>query len=259
MQKASKHLLAAFAALLILMPFASQAAESWPTVTEMWTMVPKADERDKFFEGLKKHMEFRSEQGDPRAWHTYTPMLGDNINLVAVRYCCFNWADADTYRDWGEANPAVSEHFDKHVGAHVESYGHYFSEVSWGNSNIKSEWGPYRYYAVTEFTLKVGQSGHFDEARDAISQISLNQGWANEDRPWMWARSVGGTPKESIVIPHKNFASMHSDGESFFNFMARVMKSESAAEELFQKLSGAVAEQDFQIWELHEDLSMKDD
>lgn len=259
MQKASKHLLTAFAALMILMPFASQAAESWPPVSEMWTMVPKADERDKFFEGLKKHMAFRSEQGDPRAWGTYTPMLGDDINLVAVRYCCFNWADADTYRDWGESNPEVSEHFDKHVGQHVESYGHYFSEVSWANSNIKSGWGPYRYYAVTEFTLKIGHSGQFDEARDAISQISLNQGWANEDRPWMWARSVGGTPTESIVIPHKNFASMDRDEESFFNFMARVMKSESAAEELFQKLSGAVAEQDFQIWELHEDLSMKDD
>ncbi len=122
MKKASKYLLTALTALLILLPLASQAAESWPRVSEMWTMVPKADERDKFFEGLKKHMAFRSEQGDPRAWQTYTPMLGDDINLVAVRYCCFNWADADSYRDWGESNPEISAHFDKHVGAHVESY-----------------------------------------------------------------------------------------------------------------------------------------
>ena len=258
MTKTNKFFLSALTAVMILLPLSSQAAETWPSVSEMWTMVPKADQGDEFFKGLKEHMEFRSENGDPWVWKTYTPMMGDDVNLVAVRVCCFNWADADTYREWSEANPQVVEHFNKHVGAHVEKYGHHYSEVSWANSNIKSEWGPYRYFAVTEFTVKPGRRGEFDESRDAISQISLNQGWATEDRPWMWARSVGGESSESIVIPMKNMADMDRDDQNFFNFMSKVMGSDEAADELFGKLAATVATRDFQIWQLHEDLSMKD-
>ena len=65
---------------------------------------------------------------------TYTPMLGENLNMVAVRYCCFNWADADSYREWGTENEVVQKHWSEKVDPHVAQYGHYFDEVSWVNS-----------------------------------------------------------------------------------------------------------------------------
>ena len=43
-------------------------------------------------------MGFRSEHGDPWRWDAYTPLLGDDLDRFAVRSCCHNWADIDTYR-----------------------------------------------------------------------------------------------------------------------------------------------------------------
>ena len=72
------------AALLFLAP-ALSLAEDQPPLAEMWVIVPKPDHRNEFFAALKEHMAFRAEQGDPREWQTYTPLLGDNLNRVAVR------------------------------------------------------------------------------------------------------------------------------------------------------------------------------
>jgi hypothetical protein len=256
MKKACTILLAA-AFLITALPSALFAQDAPPPVSEMWMMVPKADQRSEFYEGLKAHMEFRSEAGDPRAWNTYTPMLGDEIDRVVVRYCCFEWADADAYRAWSEENPEVGKHWQENVDPYVESYGHYFDEVDWANSNIRGEWGPWKYFAETKFDLKPGDASTFDAVRDKISQIALNQGYATEDRPWIWATGVGGSKSESIVVPMKGLANMAPSGETFFNFLARILGSDEAAEELFAKLTESVEKQDFQIWELHEDMSMK--
>ena len=57
----------------------------------------------------------------------------------------------------------------------------------------------------------------------------------------------------------KGFADMEPRGETFFNFLARVLESDEAAEELFSAMSESIEHQDVQIWELHEDMSMKTD
>lgn len=257
MTKANKFFLPVLVSLIMLLPLAVQAEEQPPRLAEMWTMLPKADQSSDFFKGLEEHMKFRMEAGDPQTWKTYTPMLGDDLGLVAVRACCMNWADGDSYREWGQQNPEVNKHFNEHVAPYVESYGHYFDEISWVNSNTKGDWSKFRFFAVTQFKLKVGMAGKFDAARDKISQIALNQGWATEERPWIWSSRVGGSPAESIVVPHENMASMDRDKQNFFNFMSKALGSDEAAEELFGELGSAVAEQEFQIWELHEDVSMQ--
>lgn len=242
--------------LFLAAPLAAQDAP--PRLSEMWTMTPKADQAQALYEGMKAHMAVRAEHGDPRNWHAYTPMLGegDELTLVGVRACCFNWADMDAYRKWSEENPEVSKHFQEHVAPHVASYGHYIDEISWENSNWKSGWGPYRLFGATQFKLKPGHAGKFDAARDKLSQIAINQGWATEEHPWMWSRQVGSLT-ESIVVPYRNFADMEQSGQSFFNFLSEKLGSDEAADALFRALGEAVAEQTYQIWELNEDLSMK--
>ena len=258
MTKAGKFILSLFAYLFVLLPLAGQAADQPPRLAEMWTMTPKADDSAAFWEGMEAHMKFRTEAGDPRTWKGYTPLLGENLSMFAVRFCCFNWADADAHREWDKNNPEVNKHFNEHVAPHVESWGHYIDEVSWVNSNIKRDWGPYRLFGATEFKLKPGMAGQFDEVRDKISQIALNQGWATPEHPWIWASSVGGEPSETIVIPYRNYAEMDRDEETFFNFLSRVMGSDEAAEELFQKMAASIESQSYQIWELQEEVSMKD-
>lgn len=242
--------------LFLAAPLAAQDAP--PRLSEMWTMVPKADQAEAFYDGLRAHMDVRAEHGDPRTWRAYTPMLGENLNVVGVRSCCFSWADMDAYRKWSMDNPDVNEHFQGHVAPYVESFGHYISEISWGNSNWKSGWGPYRYFGATQFKLKPGHAGTFDAARDKISQIAINQGWATEEHPWMWAREVGSLT-ETVVVPYKNYADMEAGDQNFFEFLSGVLGSEEAADALFKDMGNSVEEQSYQIWELNENLSMKAD
>ena len=258
MLNARKYLATVTIALLVTLSFSAQAADAPPpALSEMWTMTIKDDQRAEFFEAFKEHMAYRTEAGDPRVWRTYTPLLGDDVGLVAVRYCCFHWADADAYQEWNEANPGISQHWNENVAPHVKSYGHYYDRIDWHNTNMKSGWGPYRYYGVTNFTPKPGKGGEFDAARVEISQIALNHGWATEERPWIWTSNIGGSPTETIVVPYKKYADMDRDPQAFFDFLARVMESDEAADDLFNRFTDNVAEQDYQIWQYHEDLSMK--
>ena len=257
MKNSSKFLLFLLTGLMAFAPLAAQAQDPG-SISEMWTMVPKADQRTAFFDGLKEHMKVRADAGDPWSWNTYTPMLGDNLDIVGVRYCCFNWADKDAYDKWAEKNPEVQEHWSKAVHPYVASYGHYFDRISWANSNIDGDWGPYRFYRVTEFAIKPGMASEFDAARDKISQIALNQGWSGEERPWIWTTSVGGTANERIISPMKNYADMEPEGQTFFNFLSGVLGSDEKAEELLKSLSDTVASQETQIWEWQKDFSMSD-
>lgn len=258
MKKTMKYILSALAFLMVSLPLIA-AAESPPPLAEMWILVPKADERDKFEEGLKKHMAFRQEQGDPRSWQVYVPSLGDDLNRVGIRYCCLNWADVDSYRAWSMENEKIGEHYDKHVAPHVKKAAHYFESISWENSYWSDKNGPYRLFAVTEFNIKAGHAAAFDAARDKMSQIALNHGWASDDHVWMWGTTIGGAPQESIVIPHANWASMDRDEEPFFKFLSRILGTESAAGELMKEFSSTVESTNYQVWVHREDLSMEQD
>jgi hypothetical protein len=257
MLKTRNFFFAAAVALMMAVPTVALADDAVPSLSEMWTMTIKTDHRADFFKGLKAHMAFRTEAGDPRVWKTYTPMLGDEVGMVAVRYCCLNWADVDAYREWSENHPEVGENWEQNVAPHVESYGHYFDRIQWEQSNVKGDWSQFRYFGATDFTPMAGRGGEFDAARIEISQIALNHGWATEDHPWIWSTNIGGSPSETLVIPYKKLADMDQDDDSFFNFLAEVKGSEEAADELFSGLTDNTASQSFQIWELHEDLSMQ--
>ena len=70
MTKASNLLLSILAGLFLIVPIAGLSDEQPPRLAETWTMMPKADQSSEFYEGLAKHVQFRSEAGDPRIWKT---------------------------------------------------------------------------------------------------------------------------------------------------------------------------------------------
>lgn len=223
-------------------------AQNPPPLAEMWLMVPKAGHAQELNEALGKHMDFRSEQGDPWQWSSYAPLLGEDLDRVGVRSCCHSWADIDAYAEWSRNTPAVGAHFNEHVAPHVEKYAHYFEEIDWASSHWNDKGAAYRYFAVTEFTLKPGHAAEFHAAREKLSQIAINQGWANDERSWIWSTAIGGEPRVSVIVPHENFASMADKGEGFMDFLARNLGSEEAATELMQQFSSATAGSVYQVW-----------
>jgi hypothetical protein len=257
-KRPAKFVLSLLAVLIFTAPILANAQDAPPPLTEMWLVTPKAGHQAEFKKGLAAHMAFRSEHGDPRSWQSYTPLLGDNLSQVAIRYCCFEWADQDAYREWSDQAEEISAHFAENVAPHAENWEHYFEASDFKNSHWVEENGPYKFFAVTDFKIKQGHSREFDDARDKMSQIALDQGWATNDRSWLWTTTIGGPPQEGIVIPYKNFAAMDRDEDSFYRFLSKHMGDEAAAA-LLQQFSTAAKSSHFQIWEHQEEYSMSSD
>lgn len=248
--------LSVLAALIMLAPAVVAAQDSPPPLAEMWVLTAKAGHGDEFRAAIKEHMAFRAEHGDPRAWQAYSPVLGDELNRLAVRFCCINWADVDAYREWNEGAPEVGEHYGETVAPHVADTEHYFETIDWANSHWSDAGGPYRVFAVTDWAIKPGHSAEFDAALDKMSQIAIDQGWASDNHNWLWMTRIGGSPQQSIVVPHRNFASFDEAKDNFFRFLADQLKSEEAAADLMKQFEGATMGSEFQIWVHREGLSM---
>ena len=148
----------------------------------------------------------------------------------------------------------MGEHFAEHVGLHVEKFEHYFESTDWANSHWSDNSDSDTLFAVTEFNIKPGHSAEFDAAKDKMSQVAINQGWASDDHVWIWSTTIGGKSQASIIIPHANFASMARDEDSFFQFLSKHMGQDAAAK-LMQQFDAASYSK-FQIWEYNADLSM---
>lgn len=238
-------------------PLQMFAADPPAPIAEEWMFTVKQGQMDGFLDAVREHGEVRARHGDPRTWDVYRATLADGLYRVAIRYCCFNWADADAYDRWNRENPEVIEHWQATAAPHLEKVEHYFEETDWANSHWNADGGPYRFFAVTEFKIKAGHAQDFDHAKEQMSQIAINQGWATEDRSWIWAAQFGGAPKTYIVIPHENYASLAGGEESFFEFLTRHMGSEEAAAELMHRFTSSTWGSTFQLWEHLPGVSMK--
>jgi hypothetical protein len=251
MSKITKLILTAVFVLLAV----PALAQSKPApIAEYWVFTPNNGESAEFWKAFEAHINVRKEAGDPWAWGVYTPLLGDQMGRVSVRYCCFEWADVDAYRAWNEENPDVAKHWSDNVAPHVAKTEHYFTELGWNNSNWND--GDYKYFGVTNFKLKPSAVAMFDTARDKMSQIALDNGWKGS---WLWSTRVGGSPMESVVVPYTSFAEMQRDGESFFGFLARVLGSEDIAADILADFTEPVWGQDYQVWEYHPKFSTQRD
>lgn len=248
--------LAAFLVAFCFMLPAANAQDVPPELAEIWLLEPKPGHSKEFFAGITAHMAFRHEQGDPRAWQAYTPVLGDALNRLAVRFCCISWADVDAYDAWQEGQPDMQAHFEEHVTPHIASAAHYFESIDWANSHWSDARAPYELFAVTEYLVEPENAEQFDAARVKMSQIALQQGWASDDNVWLWMSTIGGAPVQSIVIPHRNYADIENGEQSFMAFLADKLGSAEEAAELVQEFLGASEGSNYQLWKHHPDLSM---
>ncbi len=260
MKNASKMLLLSlYASMLYLLPLSAMAEDEPGPLAEMWMVTVKNGHLGNLQEALKEHSAFRAEHGDPWKWQVYASVVGKNLDQIAIRHCCVNWADVDSYEQWNRGNPEVTSHWYETVGPHVEKVEHYFEQIEWDESNWNAAAGSSRLFGVTEWTIKGGYAADFAATREKMSQIAINQGWATAGKNWLWAKTIGGRETQSIVIPYNNYAAMAPGEESFYAFLAKHLGSEEAAGELLKTFSSATWGSKYTVWEHRPDLSMGTD
>ena len=243
------------AAILSMTSTSIMAQEAPSPLAEEWLVTVKPDRLADFDTALKEHVDMRVAHGDPWNWEIFSGYTGDKIGQYAIRYCCTDWAEIDAYEKWVRDNPAVMEHWMTRVHPLLEKTEHYFNVIDWANSHWKSGEGPYRFISVDAWTIKGGHEAQLATARKKMSQIALNQGWSDAGNSWVWFNQIGGEARLLIAIPHKNFASMAGNGESFGDFLGKHLGSPEAAAELMQEFSSSTWQMETTIWQHHPEFS----
>ncbi len=128
-------LLGLLASALYVLPLNAMAEDEPGPLAELWLVTVKNGYLGNFEEAFKKHTAIRTEHGDPWKWRVYTTVVGEDLNQIAIRYCCVNWADVDSYEQWNRSNPDVTSHWYEVVAPHVEKLEHYFQQIDHENSH----------------------------------------------------------------------------------------------------------------------------
>jgi len=221
-------------------------------IVEMWVI--HASDSAGFEEALKAHMPVRKANNDPYGWQTFTNGTGDDLNTYYIRHCCFSWNDRDAYDTWEAANPAVQEDWNSKVHPHVASYEHHFEEMDFENSYWPDGSEPVKFVGVTTYKIKADGWQAFNAAKDELSQIAINNGWASDGRRWAWVWSVDGKPTVGLAIPFENYADMTDPDPSYFEFLSGQIGPEEAAAK-FEAFTAATRGSSYQIYTYRPDLS----
>ncbi len=245
---------------VLLVPFAAGAdgheGDERGELTDVWFVVPKQGMEQQFEEAARAHMAYRAEQGDSRSWQAYRAVVGDKVNVIQWRYCCFDWADQDAYLV-DEQEKGLGAHWNENVHPYVDHYHHYLDKNDWEHSYWPTgedvETGPY--YGVTSWTWKMGSGPGPDEARKKLSKAALDAGWGEAGNEWLWLQQIGGKPTIRIVTTHADYAGMAPPEPSFFEVMSEYMGSAEEVGALFDEFGAGLASSDYTVWMHDESLS----
>jgi len=240
------------------LPFVAQAQDEEadpPNMADLWIVHVEAGKSAAFEEAFKSHIAFRAENGDPRAWNTYTVAVGEDLGAYGIRFCCIDLADADSYDAW-DAEAGAGEHWNANVDQYVDSYEHYYTTTDFENSNWPEGETNYSLFGVTRWVLKQGAFRQMNEAKGKMSSLAKEHGWP---RYWSWQSQIGGSNVISIVSPYENYAGMEPPEQSFFEFLVEHMESPEAAGELLGSFSSSFKSSSYTVYRLRDDLSMSAD
>ena len=256
MKKATVWICAA--AFLVPIGLMADGHEEEPSLTDVWLVVPKQGMEGEFEEAVKAHLAFRADAEESRDWQAYTQVVGHSINVYQYRACCFDWADQDAYVA-ENTDKGLDAKWDEDVDPYVDHYHHYLENIDRENSHWPDEGTDGPYYGVTTWHWKQGVGPGPDEMRKKLSQIALNDGWAESGRNWLWLQRIGGKPTLMIVAPYASFAEMEPPEKDFFEFVAESAGSPEAAGEMFMAFGAGFSDSDYTIWVHRPDLSSPSD
>jgi len=252
-----KSLLIAFSAVLLLpLGLVAQedgADEAPQPLSDVWMIVPKAGMEAEFTAAAAAEVAAQAEAGSSRSWQAFRPVVGHNLNVVQYRHCCFDWADVDVLVA-EDTKLGLNDSWNENVDPYVEHYHHYYERNDWENSHWPAEGTNGPYYGVTGWSIKQGAGPAGGQAKDKMSQLALNDGWANADNNWLWLSRVGGKPKIAIVSSYENYADMAPPEQSFFEFASEKLGAEEAGA-MFSDFGNGFTDSDYTIWVRDESLS----
>jgi len=242
------------AALMLPVGVVAQESEAPPPLTDVWIIVPKAGMAPQFEAAVATHMAFRAENNDSRQWLTFTPVIGDKLNLYQFRGCCFDWADQDAYGA-EETDKGFDANWGEYVDQYVDHYHHYFNRTDWENSYWPDEGADGPYYGVTTWVWKEDAPKASGDAREQMSQLAKDGGWGEKGGPWLWLHKIGGKDELALVSPHSSYADMAPPEQSFYKFASEELGSEKKADAMFKSFSSGFASSDYTIWMYRKELS----
>lgn len=225
-------------------------------LVDVWVMVPKKGMEAEFEKAAAEHIAFRAEKGDSRQWQAYTPVIGDRIDMVQFRACCFDWDDMDAYVVEAEEK-GFGQHWNENVHPYVDHYHHYLERFDWEHSHWPQDAGPFKYFGVTTWDWKQNPGPESSEARKKFSKIAKEEGWAGDEHQWLWSSRIGGKSKLLLVIPHADYADMAPPETTFYEFMTSQMDEEEA-DAIFDDFGSGFSSSDFTIWMHRGDMSIND-
>ncbi|MCG8370417.1 MAG: hypothetical protein MJA32_07905 [Proteobacteria bacterium] len=250
--------LAGFTALLFSFNALADAPEDERgAISDVWVFAVKRDREAEFTAAMKEHIAVRKELGEPRKWHAYRAEVGKHPGLIMYRSPPTSYAEHDAYLDSDRS--AVVEAFNETIDPLVEHYHHYIDSYDWKNSHWPDDAttaGPL--YTVVTRKWRPGGGYASEQARERMSRIALNDGWAEKGYEWLWVDRIGGAPVQSIVFPAANYAETAPTGEEFGAWLAGQVGSEESAEIIGTWLSGFSAA-DVTIWRYDPRISTPSD
>ncbi|WP_299808462.1 hypothetical protein [uncultured Shewanella sp.] len=240
-------------AILFSLTLSVQAAEDKPdSLADVWVMIPNPGQEAQFETAFKKHIQFRTEKNDAREWKVYRPTIGTRMDRYIVRYCCTKWNDVDAYQKWQSDNK-ILEHWYANVDQYVARYEHFYTRIDFANSHWPEEEG-YRYFAVTDYRVKMGQWKDVEAMKKILSDSAIAMKWPYS---WVWGQRIGGKGGLSLVIPYRNYAEMTPPDSSFAQALAKHMSNEDKAEELLEDWSENFKSTTYTVYRLVDEMSMK--
>lgn len=231
--------IAGFVALLFsINALAEGHEEDRGAISDVWIFAIKRGMEGDFTTAMQEHIGARKEMGESRIWYGYRAEVGDHPGLVMYRSSPMSYADHDAYlaNDLG----AIGEAFNENIDPLVDHYHHYIESYDWEHSHWPDDettQGP----LFTEVSRKWKTGGGYasTQARQRMSKIALNDGWAEKGYEWLWVDRTGGEPVQAIVFPRSNYAEMAPTGDSFRAWLGEQVGSEEEAGEILETwLSG---------------------
>lgn len=238
-------------AMLMLVASSSALADGHDKerLAQFWVMHAKPGEMEALESAMKKHLTHRKELEDPRDWGIYSPVLGSELNMIAVRAGGFTWQDMDSYREWSKQKQP-DKHWQEHADKHIASYEHHMSVLDTKNSHWPED-VDYRYVGVTSFVIKPGHRNGVEEDIKTFADAAKAQNWPYN---WSFSEEVGGRGNLMIAIPYKNWAAMAPPETKFAEMLAKHLGGEDKAKAVFERWSDHFEKSHYQIWARRDDL-----
>ena len=251
--------LVGFVALLFsINALADGHEEERGAISDVWVLALKRGMESEFTTAMKEHMAARKEMGEERAWYAYRAEVGHHPGVIMYRSAPMSYADHDAYL--ATDSDAIDEAFGANIDPLVDHYHHYIESYDWENSHWPDDEtteGP----LFTEVSRKWRPGGGYasEKARERMSQIAINDGWAEKGHQWLWVDRTGGAPTQSLVLPDANYAEMAPTGETFGAWLGEQVGSEEEAAEILNTWLSGFTSINVTIWRHDPEISTPSD